>query len=106
MRISNFGMGVGIFGFGTLPRRGRAVAPFGIAGQAVPAVAGTIFLALRKEMSVLESLEYSVSGLFLEGGWRRRSPAVACWASDHWVAPGQISSLISPHYPRLLLGPV
>ena len=36
-----------------------------------------------------------------EGG--RRSPAVACLASDHWVA---ISSLISPHYPRRLLGPV
>ena len=44
-------------------------------------------------------------------GGGRRSPAVACWASDHWVASsnplqGQVSSLISPHYPRRLLGPV
>ena len=44
-----------------------------------------------------------------EGG--HRSPAVACWASDHWVASveptqGKVSSLISPHYPRRLLGPV
>ena len=37
-------------------------------------------------------------------GGGRRSPAVACWASDHWVASsnplgwggGQVSSLISP----------
>ena len=38
----------------------------------------------------------------------RRSPVVACWASDRLFEPtqGQVSSLISPHYPRRLLGPV
>ena len=43
----------------------------------------------------------------------RRSPAVACWASDQWVPSsnplgggGGVPSIISPHYPRRLLGPV
>ena len=56
---------------------------------------------------------FFIASKYLSGG--RRSPAVACWASDHWVASsnllgggggGQVSLLISPHYPRRLLGQV
>ena len=57
------------------------------------------------------NIAYYTAKAFYDKVGGRRSPAVACWASDHWVVGsnplgGQVSSLISPHYPRRLLGPV
>ena len=44
-------------------------------------------------------------GLYHNNGGRR-SPAVACWASDHWVASSNPLRGKFRHYPRRLLGPV
>ena len=41
--------------------------------------------------------------------WRLcHSPEVAFWVNDHWVAgsKGHVSSLIAPHCPMRLLGPL
>ena len=62
-------------------------------------------LATRYNEEIFFQNMFPFSNLPIGG---RRSPAVACWASDHWVAmfeptQGQVSSLISPHYPGVCL---